>query len=367
MKILVLSNTAWDFYQRANALSGALAALGHEIVYVEPFRYAGHLPQHLDPPTQVPVQEGVRVLRRQSGLPRGVRMALAQGWDNMCLIRRERPDVVLLYDVVYALLPALLLRFSSCKAVLDYTDDWPEWSRVPWERALLRRVIIPAVARLSDLCLATAALLAEDLRPWARRVVLLPNGAAAFPELLDEASLRGGEGVLFVGQIGERIDVAFLIELAHRLPDVPVRVLGAGRRWPELAEAAKTLPNLDAPGAVSHDEALAAIRQAAVCLVAYLPSRLADRCSPVKLAEYWAHGKAVVATRTAEIERMGEGRLCLVRDAAEAANVVQSLLVDPDARARLGRAGHQAACEQYNYDVLCRQFIEALDTKGAHL
>ncbi len=359
MKFLFFSSAVWDYYQRLTPLCAELARLGHTVVFVEPIRYAGALPAHLDPSRSTPVPPGVQVVRRQSALRRGVSLALLQNMRNLHALRQHKPDVAVLSDVAFGLAPALYLRFSRTKAVLDYIDDWPEWSRVPWERWTLRHILVPTVARLADVCTVTAERLGDDLRRHARRVAYVPNGTADPPPPLDEDAFHGGSGVLYVGGLTDRIDVALLVELARQMPNVPVTALGDGPQRGCLREAARCVPNLHAPGPVPHEEAMQAIRTAAVCLVPYVPSRLTDRCFPIKLAEYWACGKAVVASDTHEVRRVGEGRLRIYQNASEAVAAVQSLLNNPQERATLGKAGYEAVRDCYNYRALALRFLSA--------
>ena len=296
MRIVFLASCVWNYYQRLTPLCEELARRGVEVVFVEPVVYRGANSAHLTAEIPIPIPGGLKVVRRKTNLPRGVLLALYQNFANLREMIRWKPSAIVLSDATFNLLASLAARWMGIKVLLDYIDDWPEWSQVAWERWTLRRVIVPLAARLAHICVVTAELLGKDLKGYARQVIWIPNGAARMPGPLTDDRLRGGSGALFVGGLAERIDHEWIIELARRCPDVAVTVLGGGPLLPALREASKSLKNLRAPGPVSHTEAIEAMKSAAVCLIPYRRNRLTDRCFPIKLPEYWSYGKPVIAT-----------------------------------------------------------------------
>lgn len=361
MRIAFFSSSVWNYYQRFIPLCDELAKLGNEVIFIDPVVYRGAKSAHLTAQIPLPIPEGVVVIRRQSRLSRGILLALWQNLLNIGEILRLKPDAIVLGEVAFGLLPALLFRFSRIRVVFDYIDDVPEWSEVPWEKWTLRHFLIPLVARLADICVVTSELLGEDLKPHARRIEWVPNGVGGPIAELSDPQLRRGNGVLFLGALAERIDVSFLVELARLLPEVAVTILGDGPPRSRILEAAKSLPNLKAPGAVAHEIGMKAIADSAVCLIPYIPSRLTDRCFPIKLVEYWSLGRAVVATPCHEIRRIGAGALVFVSTAREAADEIRDLIANPERRAGLGSAG-LARSREFDYKSLAKRFLSAVGT-----
>jgi glycosyltransferase involved in cell wall biosynthesis len=85
--------------------------------------------------------------------------------------------------------------------------------------------------------------------------------------------------------------------------------------------------------------------------------------TPVSAIEAMASGKPVVATRVGGLpDVITEGRtgyLVPPKDAAALADAVLKLIADAEARARMGQAGRQAACERFAETRLIRD-TEAL-------
>lgn len=357
MRILVFASCVWNYYQRLTPLCGELAQRGVEVIFLEPLVYSGADALHLTAEKPIPVPAGVRVVRRQTRLRRGVGLVMHQNLVNLSDLLHWKPDAVVLCDSTFTILPALVARLGGTRVLLDYIDDWPEWSQVRWERWMLRHVFIPWSARMAHVCIVTAELLGRDLEGAARKVVWIPNGAAAMPDPLTPELLREGRGALFVGGLAERIDLDWLITLAREAPEVEISILGGGPLLLKMQEAAKSIGNLRVRGPVPHEEAIAAMKAAAVCLIPYRRNRLTDRCFPIKLAEYWAYGKPVIATPCHEMRRVGGEIVQWADTGKEAAARVRNLLTDVQKREHLGRAGH-ALARRYNYEVLAEEFLQ---------
>lgn len=362
MRILILASSAWNFFQRATPLCEQLAKHGIEVIFLEPMIYANATSFHLKPVTTIPIPVGVKVIRRQTKLRRGLLLALWQNFKNMIEIKHLKPDVVILYEPNFGILSALYTRLSKTKLVFDYIDDWPEWAEYRLEKMLLKYVIIPIVARLADVCTVTARLLGDDIKPYARQIYWIPNSASEVPPHLPQ-NYAEGEGVIFVGGLAPRIDVELIIETARLLPEVPFKILGNGAQYELLKNASQQLPNIYAPGTVNHNVAMEEIKKSAICLIPYKKNRLTDRCFPIKLAEYWSMGKVVVATPTAELQRAGKnGRLIFVNSAAECAEKIQGLLQDKSRLTELGRRGYLLVKRFLNYEIQTRRFLKIIES-----
>jgi glycosyltransferase involved in cell wall biosynthesis len=86
------------------------------------------------------------------------------------------------------------------------------------------------------------------------------------------------------------------------------------------------------------------------------------RCkSPLKVAEYMAAGKAIVASRVGEVPWMTEGAAILAEpgSAADLAKGIGRLLENPELREELGRAARARAETILNWNQSARNLEEA--------
>jgi glycosyltransferase involved in cell wall biosynthesis len=118
-------------------------------------------------------------------------------------------------------------------------------------------------------------------------------------------------------------------------------------------------------GAVQHDRMPAMLSMADLAVVpsAPVPAGGGGTGTPLKLFEYMAAGKAIVATavsQTTEVIRDGEtGLLVEAGDVRGFADAMLNLLKDPDERSRLGRNARREAVEHHSWDQYSRR-LEAI-------
>lgn len=215
--------------------------------------------------------------------------------------------------------------------------------------------------------------------PEARgKVSVVPNGVRPerFPEdVRPSLPAPGVFTVCFVGTLkawhGVNILVEAFAQLHARDPRARLLIVGDGPEREKIAvdvvtrglQAAAHFTGAVAPEAVP---ALLASSDAAVA--PYPP--LADfYFSPLKVYEYMAAGRAVVASRTGQLENLIKsgvhGLLVPPGDATALAAALDQLRTDPALRQRLGQAARDRVLREYTWDsVVQRIFRLAKQTPG---
>lgn len=172
-----------------------------------------------------------------------------------------------------------------------------------------------------------------------------------------------GKLVLYLGQLNGAQYTNLFIEAVAALkkthPDTIYIIIGSGTKFKELKAFAKELDVLDVirfVGAIRHEkvpEYLAACEIAVACF----EDNEITRCkSPLKVVEYLAAGKAIVASAVGEVRTMLDGCGVLVDPGSSPALArgIHSLL-DDDARiAALGSEARKRAEEIYNWARIAR-------------
>ena len=98
-------------------------------------------------------------------------------------------------------------------------------------------------------------------------------------------------GVVFLGRLQPEKGALDVVELAKRIPDVPVTVVGSGDLEPSIRSAATSIPNLRVAGFVSDPELRETLRRARVVVI---PSRCQD-AGPLVPLEAMVNATPVVA------------------------------------------------------------------------
>ncbi|MBI1388174.1 MAG: glycosyltransferase [bacterium] len=165
--------------------------------------------------------------------------------------------------------------------------------------------------------------------------------------------------VLYVGQLEGAAHAHRLVEAAPLVlasaPDAQLLLAGGGEQLDDLRRAAAELParaSIRVGGYVASQRVPTLVGAADVCVACFDDVRAARAKSPLKIAEYLAAGKAIVASRVGDAPWMIEGcGLAVTPESAEAlAEGILSYLTDPARRARDGERARRRAEDLFNWD-----------------
>ncbi len=253
--------------QRPQHLMEQFAADGHRVYYLNIWGSNA---------TPVEVQPNLVVVHRAADierLPRSHPVVLWMSWsETVNWIDRIRPDV----------------------AVYDCLDDFPEW-------AAAERLIVPRV----DLVTATSEALYEKMRRTHPRVLLVRNaceyerfsGLASAPDPPDWPRLDPDIPVVgYVGALGHWLDDEIVARVAERYEVVLV--------GPYLGHRRVVHPRVHYLGLRPYEALPSYLKRMRVLTIPFVDSQLTRATNPIKMYEYLATGKPVVATALPEALRM---------------------------------------------------------------
>src|SRR6266478_123683 len=179
--------------------------------------------------------------------------------------------------------------------------------------------------------------------------------------------------ILSIGRLieftGFRDLVAVCAELKKRAIQFECEIIGEGPLRSALQDAIAAA-GLDGivrlPGALPQEEVVRRLADCDVFALACIVNREgASDILPTVILEAMATARAIVSTRLAavpEIVRDGEsGLLVAPGDVEGFANALESLLRDPQLRARLGAAGRQSVEERFDVDKTAAQLLELVE------
>ena len=220
------------------------------------------------------------------------------------------------------------------------------------------------------------ALLVRDYAARPDQVVVLANGVdiELFRPLDRAAALRAAKldpaarYAVFTGLFAEWVDFDTLLRafarVAAQRPEARLLLVGDGAERPRVESLVDELglhEQVVLTGFVTEPERVATLLGAAtVCLVAHRPEHVARiGVSPVKLAEYLAAGRAVVAAAMPGVEDVvrgeGVGLVFPAGDVDAAAEALASLLDGQERADELGRAGRRLAEERYSWQSVAER------------
>jgi glycosyltransferase involved in cell wall biosynthesis len=178
----------------------------------------------------------------------------------------------------------------------------------PKDRPLERSIEVKA-----DLLFVVSMPLQEQYARQGRKAILLPNGVdlAHFSQALNEktevpkdlASLPSPR-IGFVGLVDPLwwVDTELLLALAWARPNWSVVIVGPTEKWRLPSDVP---PNLHLLGARPYRSVPCYLKGMDVCLVPFKKNAVTQACSPLKLYEYLAAGRAVVSTPVPDLTFLG--------------------------------------------------------------
>jgi glycosyltransferase involved in cell wall biosynthesis len=305
--IVVLPIIDWHYrFQRPQQLAQQFAGLGHRLYYVRNTFHGGRQAKtrllgdrlfEVTLPAARPVDiygesMDARVL---DGFVSAIeRLAVDQG-----LV-----DVVCLVDLPFWWpLASDMRQRLAWKVVYDCMDEHRGFARTG-DVMLANEAALVAE---SDLVVASSHPLAARLGANARRCELVPNGVDfahfAFPIGPPPAALASLPRPLvgYYGAVADWFDTDLVARLADERPSWGFLVIGntSGADISALTDR----PNVTLWPEQPYESLPAILRAFDVGIIPFRPSTLTHATNPVKLYEYWAGGKPVVATRLAELQR----------------------------------------------------------------
>jgi glycosyltransferase involved in cell wall biosynthesis len=328
----------------------SLVRAGHDVALI-----AGQPPQE-------PVA-GVRVVG--VGLPRNrIDRAFRVAWRVFRAARRERADICHFHDPELIWV-GLLLKVLGCRVVYDVHEDVPlqimnKW----WIPRYVRRFLSLGAAvaewiagRVLDAIVAATPTIAEKF-PAAKTVVVQNFPESEIARRPDPVPVEERRyAFAYVGGLKAVQGAREIPEVAAALPEGS-RAVVAGWFDDEAVErdarASEGWPRVDFLGGVSHERAIAAIRDSVCGLVIDHPiSNYLDSYS-TKMFEYMACAVPVVCSNFPLWARLVGDADCGIAvdplDPRAAAAAIEKLLRDPDEARRLGANGRRAILERYNWE-----------------
>ena len=175
--------------------------------------------------------------------------------------------------------------------------------------------------------------------------------------------------ILYLGQLHGGQYVGTFIRTASRLindykKDLTFMIAGDGYQAVELKKLGQKL-NLNGKliftGAIPHELIPQYIAAADVCLACFEENEVTLCKSPLKIVEYLASGKAIVASNVGEVPRMLEraGILASPGNIDSLVDGILKILQDPVLKSNLEKLARERAEKEYNWTVTAGNILNA--------
>ncbi len=314
---------------------------------------------------------GPELVRMTGPLP-GRRLHAVNQWNWWCAartvlraLRRSASGPLVLITQTPDLLPTLR-GLPADATVYLVIDDYVGLARDP---AAARRAARGhrRMAREADLALAISEPLVEELKRHRRDAHLTTTGvdfahfagAAEGPESPALAVLPRPR-VGLIGNLNERIDWPLIEGIAMRRPDWQLVLVGpvyqAGAATTAALQTLGRLPNVHRVPAVTEAAIASCAIGLDVCLIAYRLGAGTDGINPLKLYQYLAAGRPVVATPLPALESFRDV-IAIGRTPAEYESCIAQALASGSAPSERARRQDRARAFDWDRIALNRQAL----------
>jgi hypothetical protein len=164
----------------------------------------------------------------------------------------------------------------------------------------------------------------------------------------------------YVGVLDERLDLGLIADLAARLPDWTLRIVGPVAKIDPTS--LPVAPNIEYPGMASYDELPAVMAGFDVALMPFALNEATRSISPTKTLEYLAAGLPVVSTRVPDVVADYPGVVRLADDGADFASACRDVVDDPVGERDMKVRPHQ---ERLDWDAIAASMAQLFETAGA--
>ncbi|MDD5281431.1 MAG: glycosyltransferase family 4 protein [Candidatus Omnitrophica bacterium] len=303
-----------------------------------------------------------------------------------------RVDIVHLQKCFYhAAIPAMLAALFRGKH-LHY--DWDDWEVKIYEvstyPSLLRNVIRKFLSILEN----TIPLVADTVSVASRRLKIECNkiirrgdmifdahvGAdlKQFNPLVSGLAVKEKFGItrpliLYLGQLHGGQYVELFIRTAKKLisdyhQNLSFMIVGDGYMANDLKKMTNNLDlsrDIIFTGAVSHELVPQYVAAADICVACFEENEVTSCKSPLKIVEYLASGKAIVASKVGEVPEMlqDSGVLVAPGDVESLASGVIRVLSDSEFKDKIQKSARKRAEEKYNWEVTASNLLKAYENR----
>jgi colanic acid biosynthesis glycosyl transferase WcaI len=268
----------------------------------------------------------------------------------------------------------LLALLKGVPFVLDVRDYWPQAAvalgQLKGRRAIalaegLERFLYRRASRIAAVTPSTVRMMTERGIP-SQRIVLIPNGAdterfTPGPPPPAGGGADGRRTVLYSGTHGLIHGMRVILDAAEALkadPRIRFVLVGDGAEKDGLVSeaAARGLSNIEFHPSQQPEELAGTIRSADVCLATLIGGEFSGTAVPVKMFDYMACAKPVVAAVAGDakdiVDASGGGIVVAPGDGNGLADALRALLADGERGERLGRAGCDYVRREYSRAAL---------------
>ena len=335
-----------------------------------------HLPKRIDSIELIPLD---RIPSPKAFIANTIRLIELCKWADIVHLQKCHH---------YASVPTVIASYVAGRP-LHY--DWDDWEEKIWYESCGRglhsrfigysfRILERWLPVLADSVSCASSHLKNLTRKFGVKEEFIFNAPVGadlekFKPSLDGIQIKEkydirGDLVLYIGQLHGAQYVDFFIHAAntvlHRRPDVKFMIVGEGFLEGQLKGLVHQLgieEKVIFTGSVFHQDIPAYVAAASICVAPFRDTEVTRCKSPLKIVEYLASGKPIVASLVGEVRKMvgGVGVLVSPGNHHALSEGILRLLNDQNLRKEIAGRARERAEKKYNWTYTADSLLGAYE------
>lgn len=372
MNLYIFSSVNWhSFWQQPQAVAEALANK-YKVKFVNPVEIRNKSVHHLAQLFDNKVPNKITLLNSGTTASAFNKYYLVKQelWFKKIAKKLKKEDIAIFYNPIGQLLAFKESIGRKNKTVFMYVDDYSELSKNYVRKLAVKRATNYMISR-SDKVFCTSRLLCQDVKDLNSSYTYLPNGVN-LKKLSHEINKKAKTSkqkiktkkIIFgyIGIIADWVRIDDFITLAKNFSEeLEIHIVGDGPSMENLKRQSLNFKNIILHGSKPHAEAMQLLSQFDVTLYPFRVNKITHKVSPIKIFEYWAFNKPVLATKTYELEQYKDA-IFFYKSKNSLIQQTETILKNKDLLVKKGKNGKNIVTSQHDWSSsLKNKLIKEID------
>ncbi len=290
-----------------------------------------------------------------------IRRTLEKEKYNLHIIKQiEGLDVCILYDGWGTFFARHYLKKKGVPLIFDYVDKLYLFAKNRYQR-YVHNWMVHETMKMCDVVICSAYLLVEEAKAFNSNVYHIPNGAFIMEDI-KRINIHNPSVGFVGGFFRSWVDVDMVEKALKDLPHVNFYFIGEGDLEAHLRRLSNEFTNFHLMSTVPYDDVHGWINSFDICMIPFKVNEVSNAVCPLKLFEYWALKKPVIATPTYELKKIANDEVLFASDSEEFIESIKKLLLNEELRYQLGYAGYKKLERYYEWNKLTADYLAVLET-----
>ena len=282
---------------------------------------------------------------------------LAFNFSAFKFLVKTRPSIVHISDVESFLAGFFYKLIYRKKSIYNIHDNLAQRYPLPDSINSILNFIEGVIVSLCDASMAPEDFRVKALPVFCQKKVTVVRNSPKNVDAFDEIDIDSTSDIVVVysGWIDEKRGVTSLLNIADKIPQVKIIVVGEGD--PSLIRKIVQHPKCEFKGYVSYKDSIELLEKAHFVYIHYSPERIINRfAAPNKLSESLAVGRVPIVNSEIVLSDKVKSNSCgIVTDYGDEEALMKEILAvagDNDCYRKMCVRGRELFDEEYSWDVI---------------